>query len=285
MKIILLFAALFCGFLNGELLLNGGFEGSDTSPWDTWGFVVRLVTDDVQEGNQALKCTNRTHYYQGPSQEISSKIIQNGIYSFTSYVKHLNDIPGKMFQRMKITLSYTWADDGKTDYYDIAGHSFATSKGGWYKLAGDFNAPQRPWSKVSLYWQGVDPGIDYIVDGASLKMVPEDVNWKTDANSRIERHRKGDLNVNVKHPTTMNPNDIEIEINHKKHLFGFGSLADDTYITNPDYKQYQQFFYHMFNWATVGTFKWKYARGTPDNPDYSFAVNCMNELNKNGMKV
>ncbi|XP_050401021.2 uncharacterized protein LOC126817893 [Patella vulgata] len=72
---------------------------------------------------------------------------------------------------------------------------------------------------------------------------------------------------------------------HKRHTFGFGSLVNDDYIINPDYKQYQNLFFYMFNWATVGTFKWKYAKGTPENPDYSFAVNAMNKVRKNGLKV
>ncbi|KAH9520362.1 Anti-sigma-I factor RsgI6 [Bulinus truncatus] len=52
------------------------------------------------------------------------------------------------------------------------------------------------------------------------------------------------------------------QIDHKKHLFGFGSQMTADYIVNPDYKQFQNIAYHMFNWATIGEYKWNFNCGT-----------------------
>ena len=51
------------------------------------------------------------------------------------------------------------------------------------------------------------------------------------------------------------------QIKHKRHQFAFGSLVSDDYIVNPSYTGYQNLFYEFFNWATVGSYKWKYNQG------------------------
>ena len=35
------------------------------------------------------------------------------MYKFCSYVKQLNDMPGKMFQKYRANVAFTWKDDGK----------------------------------------------------------------------------------------------------------------------------------------------------------------------------
>ena len=51
------------------------------------------------------------------------------------------------------------------------------------------------------------------------------------------------------------------QVSHKKHKFAFGSVVSDEHILNPSYIGYQNLFYEFFNWATVGTYKWKYNEG------------------------
>lgn len=39
--------------------------------------------------------------------------------------------------------------------------------------------------------------VDYLVDHASLHVVPDDPNWKTEANTRINALRKSDLTIKL----------------------------------------------------------------------------------------
>ncbi|XP_046331187.2 endo-1,4-beta-xylanase 3-like [Haliotis rufescens] len=267
-----------------ELLENPGFESPDLSGnWGGWGFNLVSITDDVHGGTHAVKVSGRTQSYQGPGQDVP--IQPGGRYAYTSSVKQLNDHPGTLFQTIKITIAYTWADDGKTEYYSIARHPFVQSANGWFNLDGDFTAPVRNTSKAHLYFQGPDPGIDFIVDDASLQTVDEDMSWKAEVDARIQKIRKNNINVQVTHSSSFNPADIEIKIDNKRHLFGFGSVINEDYITSDDYKEYQNFVYTMFNWVTAGSFKWKYNRGTKDKPDYKFATDAVKVLKQRGMKV
>ncbi|XP_067664849.1 uncharacterized protein [Haliotis asinina] len=267
-----------------EVLKNPGFESPNLSGnWNGWGFNIVSITDDVHGGTRAVKVTGRTKTYQGPAQEV--QLQPGGRYSFTSSVKQLNDHPGTLFQTIKITIAYTWTDDGKTAYYNIARRPFVQSLNGWFSLDGDFTVPLKNFSRANLYFQGPDAGIDFIADDVSLQTVDEDMTWKAEADARIQKIRKNNINVQVTHSSSFTPADIEIKIDHKSHLFGFGSVINENYMTNSGYKQYQNFVYDMFNWATAGSFKWKYNRGTKDHPDYTATTNAVKVLKQHGMKV
>ena len=41
--------------------------------------------------------------------------------------------------------------------------------------------------------QGPDGGTDFLMDNASLYEVPENANWRADADLNIETHRKSDV--------------------------------------------------------------------------------------------
>ena len=55
------------------------------------------------------------------------------------------------------------------------------------------------WYKANIYIQGPDPGIDFLIDDASLTQIQPDSNWETEANQRIEQLRKN--NFTLRHYT------------------------------------------------------------------------------------
>lgn len=57
-------------------------------------------------------------------------------------------------------------------------------------------------------------------------------------------------------------NDLLPQIDHVRHLFGFGSQMRSDFLVDPDYTQYQNIASHMFNWATIQEYKWGYNKGT-----------------------
>ncbi|XP_046574253.1 endo-1,4-beta-xylanase 1-like [Haliotis rubra] len=156
---------------------------------------------------------------------------------------------------------------------------------GGFPLNGNFTAPLRNMSRAYIHFQGPVPGIDFLIDDTTLVEVDEDVNWKAEADARIQKIRKNIIHVNVTRSSSFNPADIEIKIDLKRHLFGFGSMVKEAWMTNDDYKGYQNFVYKMFNWVTAASFKWKYNRGTRDKPDYKYATDGVKVLKQHGMKV
>ncbi|XP_035826333.1 endo-1,4-beta-xylanase 3 [Aplysia californica] len=283
------FAAIFVLVLsNGvvtraavELLKNPGFENGVTF-WSHIGFSMVTTTEQVHGGRVAVKCTGRTQSWMGPAQDI--QISRGKHYVFTSYIKLINDLPGRMFQKAVVKISFT-LKDGSKDYFPICSRTFLTKDDGWTMVGGDFIPPNYEWTQASLYLEGLLPGTDYYFDDASLTELPSNPNWEQEANARIENLRKSNLNVNVSLSSGFRPEDVTVEINHLKPLFAWGSVAGPDEFLSSDYAQFQQLYYYMFNWATIQDYKWRFNRGNRTNPDYRVAVAATDVLNRNGIKV
>nr|KAG5687547.1 hypothetical protein BaRGS_013649 [Batillaria attramentaria] len=104
-----------------------------------------------------------TNIYQGPGQLVN--LSPGKLYNFTSYVKQLNDMPGKMFQKYRVNVGYTWRDD-----------KFVTAK---------------------LHFQTPDISIEFLVDDTSLTPISDDPTWRQEADKRIQQVRMGDIHFNM----------------------------------------------------------------------------------------
>ncbi|KAH9520353.1 hypothetical protein Btru_060582 [Bulinus truncatus] len=228
-----------------ELLHNPGFESGLTN-WTHDGFTLTVDKSVLHGGTSSVKCTGRSQNWMGPAQYITPK--PGARYAFSAYIKLINDIPGTNYQTVSIKIDF------RSPYLYVV----------------CLTAKEFSQSKILL--EGLAPNVDFYYDDASLTEIPENTAWKTEADQRIENFRKSHIHFKL---TTRN----------KKHLFGFGSQMTADYIVNPDYKQLQNIAYHMFNWATIGEYKWNFNRGTKDNPDFSVAVAATDELRKNGLHV
>ncbi|XP_025077976.1 uncharacterized protein LOC112554421 [Pomacea canaliculata] len=177
--------------------------------------------------------------------------------------------------------------DDEENGYIIAWRPFVTASKGWIPLIGDLNAPMKNITGARLSIQGPDAGLDFLLDDLVLYEVPEHPDWATEALVRIDKHRKSNVQLQVRLPSGVNPADIEIQVDQKKHLFAFGSkVADDVVRKSSEgEKRFQDIFYYLFNWATVGSYKWRFDKGTPENPDFSNALEATEVLLRNGIKV
>nr|KAG5703689.1 hypothetical protein BaRGS_022978 [Batillaria attramentaria] len=86
-------------------------------------------------------------------------------------------------------------------------------------------------------------------------------------------------------PTGVQPSEIDLQIDLKKHLFGFGTLVKDIRIKQQPTNAYSKLVFNLFNWATVQTYKWKLQKGNETHPDFSSALEVTDILNSNGLKV
>ncbi|XP_070177546.1 anti-sigma-I factor RsgI6-like isoform X1 [Littorina saxatilis] len=83
----------------------------------------------------------------------------------------------------------------------------------------------------------------------------------------------------------INAGDIDVKIDHVKHLFGWGTLVKDQWMIDSNYRHYQDMVYEYFNTATTQGLKWKFDKGTATHPDYSQAMACVDTLKEKGMIV
>ncbi|KAH9520347.1 Anti-sigma-I factor RsgI6 [Bulinus truncatus] len=265
-----------------ELIQNPGFENG-IDHWVHDGFTMVSEAGHAHGGNTAAKCTGRTQTWHGPAQFIT--VQQGARYAFSAYIHLINDIQGTEYQRAMVKVNCKWNDNGTAEYLPVTSRPFLTSALGWVPLVGDFIVPNREYISARIYLEGLAPHVDYYLDDTSLTEIPENTAWKAEADHRIDTLRKSNIHINAHVASNFNANDLTIQIDHTKHRFGFGSMLNADYIINPDYKQFQNIAYHMFNWATIQEYKWTFNRGTRADPDYSVALAATDELRKHGLSV
>ncbi|CAL1542281.1 unnamed protein product [Lymnaea stagnalis] len=265
-----------------ELLQNPGFENG-VANWRHDLFTMTADTSTVHGGTASAKCTGRTASWQGPAQDIVVK--PGGNYAFNSYFKLDKDLPGKQYQTVAVKIYFKWKDTGEDNYFQITNRPYISAADGWVQLGADFTAPNRATTISKLYLEGPEANAEFYFDDVSLTELVDNPNWKTEANARIEALRKSNISFHFNVASNFNVNDLTVEIDHTKHLFGFGTQIRSDYLVNPDYRQLQNILYYMFNWATIEEYKWPYSRGTQEHPDFSMAVAATDELRKNGLKV
>ncbi|KAK7444113.1 hypothetical protein BaRGS_00040429 [Batillaria attramentaria] len=265
-----------------ELFQNPGFESPLSGHWEGVGFTLTR-TSDARSGSSAIKCSDRTNIYQGPGQLVN--LSPGKLYNFTSYVKQLNDMPGKMFQKYRVNVGYTWRDDNSVFQQYIVHHTSVQSSDGWFRLAAYFRTPSREFVTAKLHFQTPDISIEFLVDDTSLTPISDDPTWRQEADKRIQQVRMGDIHFNFNLAARLNAGDFDVQIDHKKHLFGFGTLVMDRWMLDTNHKQYQDMVFDLFNTGTTQGVKWKFDKGSPGHPDFTQAIRCMDLMKEKGMLV
>ncbi|PVD26941.1 hypothetical protein C0Q70_12089 [Pomacea canaliculata] len=267
--VTVLCTCLLLTLVNAELLKNGDFEAGTASWNQCWGFVCKLTAShDTRFGKQYLSVTNRTASWMGPGQGI--QVTPGKDYRVQSYIKILNDLPGKLGQRIELEVSFDFPD-GTKNYVNAAVRPLARTSDGWFLLRGDFQAPSKrnscvkfygPKGRVAsttFYFQGPDPGVGFAVDQASVTEITSDPNWRAKTDDVINRLRKSDINVQVTAASGVSPADVKIQIvqTRKSYPFGMGGLSSWKYV-DPAEDAYRDWVHKHFNWATPGNMlKWR----------------------------
>ncbi|XP_067666748.1 uncharacterized protein [Haliotis asinina] len=234
-----------------ELLRNPGFEASNpTSGWSCAGCSMSVSTDH-HGGSHAVKVSGRQAYWAGVEQVVP--LSPNTRYHLVAHLKQLNDLPGKMYQEYSILMQSLVAN-GTRLYDTIAVDKTISTKTGWASLGCFFMYPYTGTKEVRLRVRGSDAAINFLVDDVSLTEVPENKNWKSEADSRIDQLRKSNVSITVKVPPHASFADLDIQIDLTRHAFPFGSQT--TWQTMAQYSHYNDLFYYMFNWATLSNYYW-----------------------------
>ena len=83
--------------------------------------------------------------------------------------------------------------------------------------------------------------------------------WRSQANARINQHRKSDLTVRVIKPNGQPVRNARVHVSQIKHDFKFGSYIGHDFLNrgqkNDDWKRLQSAFFELYNFATVRRFE------------------------------
>nr|KAG5710671.1 hypothetical protein BaRGS_035073 [Batillaria attramentaria] len=138
---------------------------------------------------------HRTQWYQGPIQPIQT--VPGRSYRAHSWVKLMNDKPGKLFQNVQLEVSFAFPD-GTHHYINVGYWPLLSTSDGWVFVEGDVQTPDRAYNVSKFYYQGPDPGVDFAVDLASVTEVTIDHDWRRKTNAVIDQVRKSDVHFRLK---------------------------------------------------------------------------------------
>jgi hypothetical protein len=118
----------FTGLATANLLTNPGFE-SGTSGWQVNGSgTLAASTGTVRSGTQSLAITGRTGAWNGPAQDVTSRLINGKPYATSVWVRSQSGTPSA-----KATVALT--ANGTTSYLQLT-PAATVNTSGWTQLSG-----------------------------------------------------------------------------------------------------------------------------------------------------
>ncbi|KAK6194980.1 hypothetical protein SNE40_000502 [Patella caerulea] len=235
------------GLLADEnLFTNPGFENTDG--WICNSCKGSLVSDS-HGGSHSYKVEQRKYNWGGISQEV---FIQPGHnYYFKAYVKLLNTADGKQYHDIEGMLDII--DTAGNHKYDTFGKTGFVTAGDWFAVGGDYYVPHNTES-IRYYLQIPEVGVNYLIDDAELTHIPYISNFISQTDDQIDHIRKANLSITL---GGSNPSALEIDVQQTRSDFGWGSAVNVDYIHDSKHRNYQNFFYDIFEWGVLeNALKW-----------------------------
>ncbi|XP_076470537.1 anti-sigma-I factor RsgI6-like [Babylonia areolata] len=170
--------------------------------------------------------------------------------------------------------------------YTVAYRGFVTSQQGWVSINGDINAPMRKFAdQVKFTVDGPDPEVDFLLDDLRLVEMPDMPDWRETARTETEKHRMGRMDLTFQLPPNVTAEDVDAEVKLKSHLFAFGAKVEPDCVVTHKAARYNEFLYNVFNWVTIGSYKWRMGQELPGPPDFSDAIDGTATARAHGLKV
>jgi len=145
------------GAEDGNLVTNEGFEYGSVEAWNTSGAAIGAQSDTARSGAFAARVANRIADWDGIGQDLTARAVNGADWTCSGWVR----LEGATSAPVGMTLLVR---DQAGDHYSGIHWTTATDNG-WVQLGGPVTVN---WSGslelVRLYFEGPDPGIDYLLD-------------------------------------------------------------------------------------------------------------------------
>ncbi|PKA54234.1 Putative Pol polyprotein from transposon element Bs1 [Apostasia shenzhenica] len=215
--------------------------------------------------------SNRTATWMGPSQTVTEKITPFVTYQVAAWVRVSTARNGA--QNVNVAL-------GVDDQY-VNGGQVEAGDDRWYEIGGSFRIEKKP-SRVIVYVQGPEPGVDLMVSGLHVFAVDRKARFKY-LQRRTDEVRKRDVVVKVSGYSADCISGAYVKVTQTKSSFPIGSCINRTDIEN---EEFVSFLLRNFNWAVFGNeLKWYWTEPQQGSFNYADADELVDFCNKNQLKM
>jgi GH35 family endo-1,4-beta-xylanase len=151
----------------GNIIANAGFEAGTAIGWgwNAAGGNLIAVTDHAHSGSYGGLTEIRSSTGQGPSQDITGKVIDGKTYRCSAWVRLENSTSGF------VSMSIKQVDDGGTHSYGVASGTAYDNQ--WVYLDGTFPLNVNgTLQNLSIYISGPAAGVNFYVDDVVVETSP-----------------------------------------------------------------------------------------------------------------
>ncbi|ELT91832.1 hypothetical protein CAPTEDRAFT_194144 [Capitella teleta] len=242
-----------------SVLVAVAFAKTDRATLGNFHFISRVNTYSSVRQNVVLPSPGGTFYYN-----VRLKILNEMVEEFP------------MGHTLELTVSYVSGVENTRLL--IAQVPRVRVSDGWVQVGADFRLPD-----------GDHAGIEYLLDSVSLKKFNTTDDSVAEQNARIDKIRKGDLEMLIITPDGTDHNQVTIELEQVKHAFPFGIAVEGNRLWNDDEAvntEYRNYVFDNFNWVTLANIlKWRIMESQEEAPRFWGQHKALDVLTQRGIPV
>uniref|UniRef100_A0A804P959 GH10 domain-containing protein n=1 Tax=Zea mays TaxID=4577 RepID=A0A804P959_MAIZE len=238
-----------------------------------------LELDDEPLNGKHIHVTNRSQTWMGPAQIITDKLTLYATYQVSAWVRvgaHASGAPQTI--NVAFAVDSQWINGGQVLARDER----------WYEVGGALRVEAKPATRVMVYVQGPDAGVDLMVAG--LQVFPVDRKARVKHLKRLtDKVRKRDVVLKVTGAdgaaagAVKEADGVEVRVRQVSNSFPLGACIMRTNMDNEDFVD---FFTKNFNWAVFGNeLKWYWTEPQRGQFNYSDADDLLRLCSDHGMCV
>ncbi|KAH6825463.1 glycosyl hydrolase family 10 protein / carbohydrate-binding domain-containing protein [Perilla frutescens var. hirtella] len=215
--------------------------------------------------------TNRTQTWMGPAQTITEKVELYLTYQVSAWVRIGTGATKPQGVNVALGVDSQWVNGGQVEINDDK----------WHEIGGSFRIEKQP-TKIIVYIQGPDPGIDLMVAGLQIFPVNRPARFKY-LKKQTDKIRKRDVILKFTRSDSGSLFGTFVKIRQTQNSFPFGSCINRTNIDNEDFVD---FFVKNFNWAVFGNeLKWYWTEPQKGNFNYKDADDLLNLCSSHNIQL
>jgi endo-1,4-beta-xylanase len=163
MFFVFLVWSIFVAQAQSDIVKND-FENGQQGDWANRGSArVSVSAQAAHAGTASLFTTGRSQGWNGPSLDLTGKLLPGGTYTFSAWVM----IPaGQSANDMIMTIERV--KSGTTSWDRIV--SAKVTPGAWFNLTGDYDA-KSDFDKILVYIESSDATLEYYIDDITITVV------------------------------------------------------------------------------------------------------------------
>ncbi|KAL6637585.1 hypothetical protein ACP70R_025157 [Stipagrostis hirtigluma subsp. patula] len=235
-----------------------------------------LSLDDEPLNGKHIHVTNRTQTWMGPAQIITDKLTLYATYQVSAWVRvGGNNNGAPQCVNVAVAVDSQWLNGGQVLARDER----------WYEVGGAFRVEAKPASRVMVYVQGPDAGVDLMVAG--LQVFPVDRKARVHRLRKLtDKVRKRDVVVKLTGAdgaAVKAADGVDVRVRQVSNSFPLGACIMRTNMDNEDFVD---FFTKNFNWAVFGNeLKWYWTEPQRGQLNYGDADDLLRLCSDHGMCV